>query len=433
MKALAAFTLHCLLLASLHAQDFDHSTAPSPQIAQRQQANAALEAHNFSRALKLLSALAAANPKDAQITYDLASAQDALDQTSAAEQNYRAAYTLAPAMTEARVALGLLLARNGKLADARVELLAASELADAPAPLKARAFRTLARIDQQTRPADARDELLAALKLTPETPEDTLLSAELAASATNGFPAAEAAYRRVLAQRPNDPEATAALAHMLAQHNQVAEAESLLGSALIFHPADPVLSAELAAVLLADNKAAEALPLVQALHTATPADANVTRLLSEIYLQTNDFAQAEPLLTELLTQSPQDATLMADLAHVLIRQKRFPEAQKLLTQAASQPQQFKKPADLADVYTDLAFAAHENNDSPTVLRAVSLRASVSTPSATVLFLNAIAHDKLHHTRQAQQSYKDFISASNGANPDQEFEAKHRLSALEHMK
>ena len=124
---------------------------------------------------------------------------------------------------------------------------------------------------------------------------------------------------------------------------------------------------------------------------------------------------------------------MADLAHVLIRQKRFPEAQKLLTQAASQPQQFKKPADLADVYTDLAFAAHENNDSPTVLRAVSLRASVSTPSATVLFLNAIAHDKLHHTRQAQQSYKDFISASNGANPDQEFEAKHRLSALEHMK
>ena len=82
------------------------------------------------------------------------------------------------------------------VAEARTELLTATTLPShdlvvqgSPSQdklLQARAFRALARIDSKARPADARDELLAALKLSAETPEDTLLSAELAQAAGNG-------------------------------------------------------------------------------------------------------------------------------------------------------------------------------------------------------------------------------------------------------
>jgi hypothetical protein len=50
-----------------------------------------------------------------------------------------------------------------------------------------------------------------------------------------------------------------------------------------------------------------------------------------------------------------------------------------------------------------------------------------------LFLEATAHDKLHHTKQATDLYKQFLSVANGQFPDEEWEARHRLITLEHMK
>jgi hypothetical protein len=50
-----------------------------------------------------------------------------------------------------------------------------------------------------------------------------------------------------------------------------------------------------------------------------------------------------------------------------------------------------------------------------------------------LFLEATAHDKLHHTKQATDLYKQFLSVANGQFPDEEWEARHRLITLEHTK
>ena len=46
--------------------------------------------------------------------------------------------------------------------------------------LRGRALRALAHLDETSNPAAAREELLAALKLTAETPDDVLMGAELA-------------------------------------------------------------------------------------------------------------------------------------------------------------------------------------------------------------------------------------------------------------
>jgi redox-regulated HSP33 family molecular chaperone len=54
-----------------------------------------------------------------------------------------------------------------------------------------------------------------------------------------------------------------------------------------------------------------------------------------------------------------------------------------------------------------------------------------TPSS--LFLAATAHDKLHQVKEASDLYKQFLSMAKGQFPDEEWEAKHRLSALQHMK
>ena len=437
------YTLHiasaCVLLpgwfTQAAAQDFDTRThtQAAPQSAEREKANAALEAHDYALAAKLLGPLAAANPKDVRVLYDLGSAQDALDEQSAAERNYRAAIAADATFCEPHVALGLLLARAGKADEARAELLAAVALEDADKLLRARAYRALARIDSKTRPAAARDELLAALKFSAETPEDTLLTAELAAGAAGGAQAAEAEYRRALSARPGDPGATAALAHLLMQEKRAAEAETLLTTALATHPEDPALTSQLAAVYAGEGKGAQAIPLVEALHRSQANDPAVTRLLANLYLQAGDDARALPLLEELTASNPDDGLLAEDRARALIHLKRYPEAQQVLARAVAQPSHFPTPSDLGNTAGDLAYVASVNGDPEGALQALQLRATVLPTSAPVLFLTAISHDKLHHVKLAQQAYREFLTASKGSNPDQEFEAKHRLVALEHMK
>ncbi len=424
-----------LSASAARAQDFhtDVPTQPAPQTAQRQQANAALEAHDFERALKLLTPLAEASPKDARLLYDLGSAQDALDQASAAEQSYRTAITDDPTFAEPHVALGLLLARAGRFDDARTSLLAATKLTATDASLRARAWRALARLDSKSHPTDASAELLEALKLSPETPDDTLLAAQLAQATPGNSADAEAAYRHLLAVRPDDPAAAAALAHLLVTQKRSAEAEPILASALAAHPGDPALTAQLAALDRAQGKTPEAIALMEQLHQAQPQDANITRLLADLYLDAGADAKAEPLLTRLATQDPKNTGLAEDRTRALIHLKRFSEAQSVLAPLVAQPSIFPAPADFGQMAGELAFVCSQNNDPSGALHAIDVRATVLPTSVPILFLTAISQDKLHHVKLAQQAYKEFLAASNGSHPDEEFEAQHRLVALEHTK
>ena len=433
--------LAVLLVAPLCAQDFGGSqqTNPAPANAALQAADEALAARDYPRAVKLLRPLAEAEPKNAKLLYDLGSAQDALDQTSAAETSYRASIEDEAAYLEPRVALGLMLARAGRLDDARTALLGAvaisntEKLADADKPVRARALRALARIDSRTRPVDARTELLAALAISPEMPEDTLLAAELAEHAGNGSDAAEVAYRRALAEAPNDPAATAGLAHLLAKEKGYDEAEKLLTAALAAHPNDAPMTIELASVYTAEDKSTEALPLIERLHAADPGEASVTRLLAELYVDDKQYAPAEPLLAGLCAQHPQEGEIVDLRAQALLHLKRSAEAERILTRVVEEPSYFKSTEEWGAAAGDLAFAASQNDHPAIVVQVLTNRAKVLPPSPPILFLLAISEDKLHHTRNAVQAYQDFVAASNGASPNEEFEARHRLIALEHRK
>ena len=97
------------------------------------------------------------------------------------------------------------------------------------------------------------------------------------------------------------------------------------------------------------------------------------------------------------------------------------------------PAGFATRENFAAASSHLAFAASQNNDPETVLQAVALRATVLPQSPATLFLEAIARDKLHQQKQAQTLYKQFLSVANGKFPDEEWEARHRLIALEHSR
>jgi predicted Zn-dependent protease len=430
-----------LLLPAAHAQlpaGTTDATQPQPQKQDPllTQANEALDKHDYAAALKILTTLTEKSPNDPHLLYDLAFTQDALAetpaQTATAEVTYRRAITAVPTYFDAHLALGLLLARSGKLTLAHAELLQATTLTTDNPLLKARAYRALARIDQTTDPATASDELLSALKLSPETPDDILLAGELA-EASGDSTAAEAAYRRLLATDPQNSDATAALTHLLLHQQKPDQAETLLTAALAKDPDDPTLNAQLASLYEKQGKPALALPLAEKLHAAHPEDPTLTRLLARLYSHNQQYDKAAPLYAALVVTSPQDPILLDDDADVLIHLKQFAEAEALLKRAIANPAAFPSKEDFGDTAARLAFAASANNDPSVTLQALAVRATVSANSPSTLFLAATAHDKLHHTKQATDLYKQFLSVANGQFPDEEWEARHRLITLEHTK
>ena len=252
------------------------AAAPQPVSADVADAEAAIAKSDWRAAETKLDLWLTANPADARALFDAGYVADAQNRLDDAANLYRRAVEANPQSFEAHLSLGLLLARQNKLDEARPELETATALdpGDGGPALRARAWRALAEIDRPgpDKPGDtteASNDLLEALKLSPETPADTLLAAELAAQAGQ-FDAAETAYRRVLAKDPKSTPANAGLAHLLIARKQFPEAETFLRAALEQSPDDPALTAQLATVLAAQDKA-EALPLLQKLHDAHPS------------------------------------------------------------------------------------------------------------------------------------------------------------------
>src|ERR1700679_2732669 len=126
---LAAFSAHAQLPAGTTDTTQHPTQTQDPLLTQ---ANEALDKQDYPTALKLLTTLTEKNPKDPHLLYDLALTQDALAETpvqiTAAETTYRRAIEVDPTYFDPPLALGLLLARNGKLDLAHAELLKATTL-----------------------------------------------------------------------------------------------------------------------------------------------------------------------------------------------------------------------------------------------------------------------------------------------------------------
>lgn len=444
--ATAVFAIPILLAASLSAgpgvaQESSSSSTPGvggvePGSSNTQEvsqqvisAEAAISSSDWKSAESKLNVWLANHPQDARALFDAGYVADAENRLDEAAGFYRRAVAANPKSFEAHLSLGLLLARQGKQGEARPELAAATQLdpGESGPVLKARAWRALAEVD---RPgpghtgdaAAASGELLEALKLSPETPSDILLAADLA-EASGQDDAAEKAYRRLLEKDPTSEPANAGLAHLMIRQKKYPEAETFLRAAMEKLPEDPALTAQLATVLAAQNKA-EALPLLQKLHAAHPENVDVTGMLAETLSFAGDIAGSDELYAKLLAANPNDADLLVSHGQNLVRLGKYTDAVAAFDKATR-----IDPAN-SNGWSGLAFAASKIKQPTITLQALSMRSKFLPDNASTYFLWATSYDTLHQTKQAAAYYHRFLQAAAGKFPDQEWQARQRLQLLE---
>ncbi|MGC2399147.1 MAG: tetratricopeptide repeat protein [Acidobacteriaceae bacterium] len=407
-------------------------TAASPRqqpSGDRQSAEEKIDNKDFAGARPLLDKYLIQHPGDARALFDLGYIEDADSHEDAAAADYRKAIAADPKQFESRLALGLLLAHQGKYDEAREQVQQATQLTPEPPnpAAQAEALRTLARLDRTTDPPAARDALIAALKLSRETSADLLLTAQIA-EANGDSDLAQDAYQRLLAAKPAPSAAEMAaansgLAEVLIKQRKYADAEPLLRSALERDPRDPALDAQLATDLIGQGKNEEALPVLESLSRLEPDNSSVDQMLADAYVQAGHPERATPIFAKMALANPGNEEILASQGENLLRERLYPQAQEVLQRAVG------LKSDDGEAWSGLAFAASQNKQYQVALKALSMRAKYLQETPASYFLWATTYDNLHVSKQAREYYHKFLGSADGKFPDQEWQAKHRLVAL----
>ena len=167
---------------------------------------------------------------------------------------------------------------------------------------------------------------------------------------------------------------------------------------------------------------------IQSALKLAPADSDAQREIADLYASAGKNDLAESTYRALVTAQPTDPELHRGLGQALLRQKKFPEAQQEFLAAV------RLKRDWPDVYVDLAFAASENKNYELTIRALNGRAMLNAEMPAIcFFLRASAYDHLRDYKQAAVDYHHFLDVANGKYPDQEWQATHRLIAIEPKK
>jgi tetratricopeptide (TPR) repeat protein len=385
----------------------------------------------YDKALSLLTnaiAIApAASQQAARALYDRGYVEQEQQQIPAAEADFHNAIAADPKQFESHAALGRLLAQQEQWKPARQQLELAAALQPASgdrARTVADLDRTLARVDAQLHDTSAAsDALMSALKLTKEQTADTLLAAQLAED-QNNYAGSEQEYKNLLTADPKSMAAAEGLARALIHQGKYEDAEPVLQQALQQAPNDPVLLAESATALAGAGKTQEAIPQLETLHRQNPNQPAVTRMLADLYSSGGQAASAEPLYQQLLANDPRNPDLLTAVGENLMREQKWPQAIETFQQSLDlQPQQ-------GDAWSGLAFSASENQQYSLVLSSLDRRAEYLAGGPATLFLRANALDHLHRIKEAISNYKKFLDEAQGKFPDEEPQARQRLTDLQ---
>ena len=227
---------------------------------------------------------------------------------------------------------------------------------------------------------------------------------------------------------PHSSEAAIGLTNLYMKSNRLGEAEPLLRRLATERSDDAGIHLQLGRVLVAEGKKDDAIAELQIALKLAPSDSYAQRELADLYSSAGKNDLAEGAYRALVAAQPKDAELHRGLGHALLLQKKFPEAEQEFLIAV------RLKRDWPDVYVDLAFAASENKNYDLAIRALNGRTMLNAEMPPIcFFLRASAYDHLHDYKQAALDYHQFLSVANGKYPDQEWQAAHRLIAIEPKK
>ncbi len=391
------------------------------------QAEAALDKKNYSAAEPMLQQVTGKNPNNYRAWFDLGYVYTATGRKPEAIEAYRKSVAAKPDVFESNLNLGLLLAQNGS-PEAEQFLRDATRLKPSGNPQEglARAWLSLGHVLEHPKPAEAVQAFAEAAKLQPNDPEPHL-SAGAILEKQNDLPGAEREYQAALAVAPNSADALIGLANIYMQSRRLPQAEAALRQYLALDPKNGPARVQLGRVLEAEGKHTEAAAQLQQGLQLVPDDLNAQRDLAFSYANSGKYDKAEALYRALVAKAPNDAELHYGLGASLMAEHKYAEAQNELLNAV------KLKPDAGVIYGDLAVAAAENKNYPLALKALDVRAKFLPENPGTYFLRATALDHLKQFKLAAQSYRQFLAVSAGKNPEQEWQAQHRLLAIDPKK
>jgi tetratricopeptide (TPR) repeat protein len=411
------------------AQATRHTTvseaeSPSPELTK---AEVLIQAKNYAEAESLLRKSVETDPGNYVAWFDLGFVENALGKTDDSIASYRKSVSAKPDVFESNLNLGLQLAKAGQ-PDAEQFLRAATQLKPTShvAEGKARAWLSLAHVLEPAKPDEAVAAYRQAATLQTKDPEPHL-AAGLLLEKQSQFSDAESEYKQALALDPASSDAITGLANIYMRGRRFPEAAAELRKLVAAHPELVAAHVQLGRVLAADSKPDDAIAELETAAKLAPADVSVQRDLADLYTTAGKPEKAEAKYRTLLAAHSDDAELHHELGQTLLRQKKFPDAQKEFLTAV------KLKPDMGAAYGDLAFAASENKDYALTLKALDARSKLLKEIPITYFLRATAYDHLRDVKQAVANYHLFLEGANGKYPDQEWQAKHRLIALEPKK
>ncbi|MCI0353618.1 MAG: tetratricopeptide repeat protein [Acidobacteria bacterium] len=387
------------------------------------EAEVAIEKQDYATAERLLRSVVEAHPKDYRAWFNLGFVYNATHRSTDAVDAYRNSVSAQPDIFESNLNLGLLLAAQSN-PEAEAFLRAATKLKPSAKANEglARAWISLARVLEATKPQDALAAYREAATLQPADAEP-YLSAGLLFERQNDFPAAEQEFRRAAELDPKSAEAVAGLVNVYMRSKRLAEAETALRQYLQLNPA-PQARVQLGRVLVAQGKNEEGLAELKAGLESSPNDVGALRELAQLSLAAKSYEQAASYYGRLAEAEPRNPEYRHGLGASLIKLGRHPEAEQQLTVAVS------LKADLPEAYADLAIAAYENKNYPVTIKALDARARYQPETPKTYFLRATAYDHLRAHKEAAQNYRQFLAMANGEYPTQEWQARNRLKAID---
>lgn len=393
-----------------------------PEVAQ---AEDAMQKGDFTAAEALLQKAVAAKPTDYRAWFDLGYVYNATQRRTAAIDAYRKSVAAKPDVFESNLNLGLLLAKNGDHAEAAKYIQAATQLkpTDHPEASLSRAWQALGLVLESTAPQQALAAYAEAAKLNPKVPEPHIAAATLLSNQKD-FDAAAHEYQAALQLDSTSKDALSGLVDLYLVQKKYSDAEAALRKLLASDPQSSAAHMQLGRVLLAERKNNEAAEEFHSALQTNPNDPHAAFELGTLYVKANKNAEAEQQFRVAVQGLPQDPDAHYALGSLLMYEKKFPEAQQELLMAV------KLKPDLTDAYGNLAIAAAANKDYTLTLQALDTRAKFLPETPATTFLRATTFDNLKAIPQAVEYYKKFLAVDGGKFPDQEWQARHRLIAID---
>ena len=393
----------------------------------------ALDKKDYVAARQLLDAVVLADGKNYRAWFDMGFLANAEGRTDDSIAAYRKSVAAKPDVFESNLNLGLMLART-RNQEAETFLRAATQLkpTDHASEGLARAWFSLGRVVEGTKPAEAQGAYKEVLRLQPNSVEAHLSLGPMLERQKDAK-GAEQEYQQALelasknGDQGNAGQAVTALANLYMAEQHFPEAEAMLRKLVAAHPDDAPLHVQLGRVLAAAGKYDEASMEMESGLKLAPDDAAALRDLADLDLLSKKNAEAEPLYRRLLQAKPGDADLHHSLGKSLLDQRKFAEAQAEFLKAV------KLKPNFGEAYGELAVAADQNKAFELVPPALDARDKFLPELPFGHFLRATAYDHLRDKKNAALEYHKFLDAANGKFPDQEWQARHRLVTIEPKK